>query len=263
MFRKSLPLFIIVLFISSCTMIRNTTNTSPGQEPLFLSKWTLDNLHGSTISIESQPYLLFTAGETFRVSGFAGCNLITGGFTLSGVDSIDFGEIASTLMACPQYATEQDFLTALQEANRWMISGGQLFLLQGSDVVASFTGSTIDVAEEAGNMAVNGTWELSYISGPRIAFDALYPQQKPTLVISMPNTKATGNSGCNSFSVDVKIKDKTILFGPIAATKMYCEGSGESTYFDNLGKVDTWQMDDNNNLALMIGDVVMMRFIRK
>lgn len=254
--------FLIILF-SSCTAIRNTSNTTPATEPLFLSKWTLSELNGKPVDADPKPYMIFTAGDVFRVSGYAGCNLMSGTFTLSGADSIDFGVITSTMMACPDYDTEQSFLNILSMATNWYINNGVLILMSDATTLAKFSGSTVSVLEEAENMAANGTWELSYISGPRVPFETLYPTEKPSLIISMPNTKASGSSGCNTFTADVKIKDNTMLFGPIASTKMYCEGIGESTYFETLAKITTWQMDGNNDLALMIGDVVMMRFVRK
>ena len=41
------------------------------------------------------------------------------------------------------------------------------------------------------------TWELEYISGPRIAFEGLYPNKKPQLTFDEKETKVYGNNGCN------------------------------------------------------------------
>ena len=39
---------------------------------------------------------------------------------------------------------------------------------------------------------LDGSWQLTYISGPRIAFDGLYPDKKPMLVID----QGEGRYGC-------------------------------------------------------------------
>lgn len=44
---------------------------------------------------------------------------------------------------------------------------------------------------------LDGTWELNYISGPRIAFDGLYPDKKPTIVFDSKENRVSGNSSCN------------------------------------------------------------------
>jgi copper homeostasis protein (lipoprotein) len=64
-----------------------------------------------------------------RVSGRAQCNRIMGSFTLDG-DKLFFGEVASTRRACyPDDGSEQRFLQALAQVQRWRIEGGELLLL--------------------------------------------------------------------------------------------------------------------------------------
>jgi heat shock protein HslJ len=55
--------------------------------------------------LASSPHLLFDPA-TRRVSGFTGCNRLSGGYTVEG-DRLTFGPMATTRMACPEgMATE-------------------------------------------------------------------------------------------------------------------------------------------------------------
>lgn len=114
------------------------------------------------------------------------------------------------------------------------------------------------------NASLAGEWELNYISGPRIAFEGLYPNRKPGIRFS-PETKdqVSGNTSCNSFSGKVKLDGNTISFNePLAMTKMFCEGGGETTFVEMLKKVNRYAVS-GDTLSFMIDDVAVMRFMRK
>ena len=64
-----------------------------------------------------------------RVSGFAGCNRISGSFVLDG-SKLSFGSVVSTRRACyPDDGAETRFLKALSEVRGWRMEGAQLVLL--------------------------------------------------------------------------------------------------------------------------------------
>jgi copper homeostasis protein (lipoprotein) len=73
------------------------------------------------------PYLQLAA-KGGEVSGFAGCNRFMGAYKANGA-SIDFGRVASTMMACAGgMDQEQAFLEALRDARSWKIFGEHLEL---------------------------------------------------------------------------------------------------------------------------------------
>ena len=104
------------------------------------------------------------------------------------------------------------------------------------------------------------TWELEYISGPRIAFEGLYPEEKPTLVFTEKESTYGGNSSCNGYSGKFTKKENTITFGDAIKTMRFCEGGGEGTFLGMLGKVNKFAIDSDGKLLLLIDDVPMMRF---
>ncbi len=113
---------------------------------------------------------------------------------------------------------------------------------------------------------LEGSWELNYITGPRIAFDGLYPNKKPTLVVNVADKRISGNTGCNAYSGPLVAEKSSISFtGPIAVTKMMCvDGAlGEKTYLEMLKKVNTFSVSGGTTLNLIAGDIILMSFIKK
>src|SRR3982751_4100053 len=54
-----------------------------------------------------------------KMAGNAGCNRISGGYTLENKNRIKFGEVISTKMACQDMVFETTFLSLLNEVNRF------------------------------------------------------------------------------------------------------------------------------------------------
>ncbi|MGG5488364.1 META domain-containing protein [Meridianimaribacter sp. CL38] len=106
----------------------------------------------------------------------------------------------------------------------------------------------------------NTQWELEHLSGPRIAFEGLFPDKKPQITFNKEDQKVTGNSGCNGYSASVTIDGNSISFGePGPATMMYC-GEGENHFKNIIKKVNAYTIDEEGKLHLLIDDVTMMRF---
>lgn len=111
-------------------------------------------------------------------------------------------------------------------------------------------------------MKLNGTWELNYISGLKIAFNGLYPGKKPSIVFNLPGMEAVGNSGCNNFRSRIKLDSNKINFANPLSTMMFCEGGGEQAFFNTLKKITSFSVTDNT-LTLIMDDIAMMRFAKK
>lgn len=103
-------------------------------------------------------------------------------------------------------------------------------------------------------------WELEYISGPRIAFEGLYPEQKPTITFTNAESQFGGNNSCNAYSGKFTIKNNEIHFGDAIKTMRWCEGGGEETFMGMLGKVNKFAIGSDGKLLLLLDDVPMMRF---
>ncbi|MDX1936347.1 MAG: copper resistance protein NlpE N-terminal domain-containing protein [Flavihumibacter sp.] len=63
-----------------------------------------------------------------RITGFAGCNTVNGGYQLKEGNRIKFIGLITTLMACPDMQTEQEFLKILPQADNYSLNGDKLSL---------------------------------------------------------------------------------------------------------------------------------------
>jgi len=110
------------------------------------------------------------------------------------------------------------------------------------------------------NTLFDSTWELEYLSGPRIAFEGLYPDRKPKITFNKSTNKVVGNNSCNGYSADYTLNGDGISFGePGPTTMMFC-GDGEPFFLNTIKKVNKYQIDKDGKLNLMIDDIPMMRF---
>lgn len=116
------------------------------------------------------------------------------------------------------------------------------------------------------NEPLSGSWELTFITGPRITFDGLYPNRKPTIAFETTKKNISGNASCNTFNGTYTSNGATIKFPEsMALTRMMCDAmQGETVFLATLNKVNSWSLTDaGNTLNLKMGDVTMMRFTNK
>ena len=114
--------------------------------------------------------------------------------------------------------------------------------------------------------SLQGEWVLTYISGPRIAFDGLYPGQKPVINFDIAGQKVFGKNSCNSYSGKLTIEGDKINFkdSKMAVTMMACQGNGDRVYMDMLEKIDSYSITEEGKVLTMIGNgVPLMRFEKK
>lgn len=72
-------------------------------------------------------------------------------------------------------------------------------------------------------MSESNKWELEYISGPRITFQGLFPDNKPMITFTKMSGMVNGNSGCNPYNTAYKLNVSMIKFEqPAIATTAYC-----------------------------------------
>ncbi|WP_338840663.1 META domain-containing protein [Flavobacterium ginsenosidimutans] len=112
----------------------------------------------------------------------------------------------------------------------------------------------------AGNL-FDTTWELEYISGPRIAFEGLYPNKKPQLTFDQKETRVYGNNGCNGYSAPYTLNGKSLTFGEAGpTTMMFCDGGGEQVFLKQIKQITSYSIDKDGKLNLIQGDIPVMRF---
>lgn len=95
------------------------------------TRWLLRTLAGAAVEPgERPPFLQFSREEQGTAAfGSGGCNTFRGGCEIEG-DSLSFGHLATTMMACPEPAMELEsrFLRALAAVDRYDTQGTWLIL---------------------------------------------------------------------------------------------------------------------------------------
>ncbi len=251
----STSLFCLLILFSGCKVSnkRNMTTLS-----LLDTKWKLIELNGKPVADkvnDKEPFLELTKTD-MRYSAWAGCNGIGGQFSLFENGKLRFSQGMSTMMACANMEVEIQLNKALIDAENYTTNGNILSLNKGKMApLARFK-------KMETNHDLDGTWEVDYVSGPRIAFEGLYPNKKPTITFNTADTKITGNSSCNSFNSSFVIEGNNIKFNDPASTKMACSGEGETVFFKTLKTVNKYSVN-GNTLNLIMGDFAVMRLQRK
>lgn len=103
----------------------------------------LEDTHWKLVALGAEPKptpmdywnrILVFQRKPARLAGSTGCNRLMGSYKLNG-DTISFGRIASTRMACPAPNIEGSFLAALERVRFWKITGRQLELFDSPRVL--------------------------------------------------------------------------------------------------------------------------------
>ncbi|MGV0954782.1 MAG: META domain-containing protein [Fluviibacter sp.] len=98
--------------------------------PLAGREWIAMRINGDNVS-GNAPTLTIENGKAY---GSSGCNRYTGSLTLGGKDALQFGPAASTRMACPGNADQQEaaYFKALGTVTSYHLNNGTLILLDAA-----------------------------------------------------------------------------------------------------------------------------------
>ena len=126
------------------TGITAAANEQPATAPALLDRrWELVELQGAPVAMAdgtSAPHFTLAAADS-TVAGNGGCNGFFGGFHTHGTNGLRFGDLVSTLMACPDMGVEGTLYEALRTVDGYALHDGLLELKQGEMVVARWRAS--------------------------------------------------------------------------------------------------------------------------
>ena len=215
-----------------------------------------------TASFEGRPWVLSSgipfpqdvavvrpsaAFEGGTVSGSTGCNRYTGPYTVDG-DSLELGQIASTMMACPPPADtiERAYVAALGKVAGWRSDGEELVLVDADDV---------ELLRYAAATPV-GSWQ---VTGLRRGDASTSPIAGTDLTARFgADGSLSGSAGCNTYRTSYTTDKRAIEIGPPAVTRKACaEPAGvmeqETAYLALLPTAVSYRLD-GNVLELLAAD---------
>ncbi len=141
MFKKS-NIFLIVLGVVlslsliSCSSTKGLEVTNSNQT-LDNSKWELISLNQKEIK-KAEKVANINFEKDSRVFGNLGCNNFFGTYKLNK-NSLEIGQVGSTMMMCQNMQTEQDFAKVLQDVKTYKIDKNSLvFFDENSKEIAKF-----------------------------------------------------------------------------------------------------------------------------
>lgn len=183
------------------------------------------------------------AFEGEEAGGNASCNRYFGPFRLDG-DSISFGPLATTLMACaqPLMTQEQAFTAALQTVDAWAIDGERLELSAAGKTLLAFDVISQDLA--------GSSWTLVAYNNGQGGFTSVILDTEVTA--DFEEDTVSGSAGCNSYNGGYTTTDDgDIEFTEPATTKRACldpEGvmDQETRYLEALGLAATFTIEGAN-----------------
>ncbi len=132
--------------IVTCTVSRPSGNHAVALEGTYWQLIRLDDSAVVRLPPPHGPHLVLDA-DSHRISGSGGCNRLVGTYEVDG-DSLTFGPIATTRMACPEgMETETALLSVLAQVRKWSTEAKHMSL-------SDSTGKTLAQFEARDTMTV-------------------------------------------------------------------------------------------------------------
>lgn len=172
--------------------------------------------------------------------GFSGCNNFTGGYQQEG-NRLQLGQLASTMMACPEPASsiENSFRAAFAGSFEFTIEGDRL-------LVSAASGESLLFERESPPQLDGSAWKVTSFNNNRHAVIGVIGDPDITLVFGAE--EVSGSAGCNRFWASYIYDGNSITFGPPATTRMACEEAlmtQEQLFLEALASAVTWRVDGN------------------
>ena len=115
-------LLSVAIGLGSCNTARVNSNSLQGE-------WQLVTMGTTAVTAEAQPTLQLNLKE-MKVNGSDSCNTFMGGIENITDKDLVFGELATTLMLCPQTTMKvaDTFASAMKKVAKYEVNDNQLLL---------------------------------------------------------------------------------------------------------------------------------------
>ncbi len=244
----------MVLLASFTTTALATDEASPQPIGIFSIEdmnWVLTSqvVDGALVPVPDG-VLVSLRMEDGRAGGNGGCNSYSTSYEIDGFD-VTFGEVASTLMACPEPASavESAYFADLAQVVSYQSGGIQMaFLDADGDFLLEF-----DLAPAA---TLVGAWIATGINNQQEQAGVVSSEVTSQVTAEFgPDGDLTGFDGCNDYSTTYEVDGDSITISDTVGSTMSACPSDELAeqsqwYVGALTKATTWSVGAAGNLEL-------------
>jgi len=216
-----------------------------GAQPQIVGVWDLFSYNNGKGGIQTVIIGSVTTAD-FRtdgtLSGSGGCNQYSATYTVSGSAGITISQPITTLMACENNLMQQEtqYLSLLQQAAKYEISGDQLTLFDSSGTKILIYNK--HVSKPA---TIVGVWNLFSYNNGKGGLQTVITRSTTTADFGAAG-KLAGSAGCNQYSATYTTSGaRGITITQPASTRMACENNlmqQETQYLSLLPKAGTYEI---------------------
>jgi heat shock protein HslJ len=137
-------ILLLLIVLSSCKPSNKIGELVgvPKERPLENTYWVLVEINGQPIVRDNSKKLFIQLNaDTKSIIGFAGCNRLSGEYTLSG-KKLSFRTISTRMFCENEMKIEDEFIQAVNKINKFTISEHKLFLMQEKNILLKFQAET-------------------------------------------------------------------------------------------------------------------------
>lgn len=102
------------------------------------NEWKLKTAEEEVVMPEMEQFTIGFNAQDSSIFGVGACNRYFGNYEISGKGKIAISIEGVTMMTCPDIDLEQPYFDNLMSADSYKIKNGELMLLSGEAVVATF-----------------------------------------------------------------------------------------------------------------------------
>ncbi len=219
----------------------------------FSGEWDIVNVKGESVNAEETPYIGFDQ-TTNRVYGHAGCNRLMGAYHVDSVETgkMNFEQVATTRMMCPDMSLEQNVLDALNKVAGFVQTGDTVELKDADGKALMTLQKRVKPAVTLGDLA--GRWVITNIGSVAVG----EVEKTPELNFDLDAKRVHGNASCNtingSFSQE-EGKDNSLRFSQMISTMMACPNmETERNILDALDKVRTFDAGEEEGTVVLLDE---------
>ena len=236
---------LLVTLLISCSTGNKVKETA--KDTLY-QKWELSVLDGKEVTGNLPIYIELT--EDNKVSGFVGCNQLTGTYVIENKSQIKFNQLATTRMACPEMEMEMErqVLELLNTADNFTIDNGKLMLNIGRRAPLATFNAMSD------NEILNKYWKLIKLEGAPVQMAA--NQEREQYFMLKSDGSISGFAGCNQFNGQYELTEgnRISIDKNLAMTLKACPDVDvdESAFMKVFDQTDNYTIN-GDTLSLNVG----------